>query len=706
MPEIGEDLPEKNPLLRVDDGLPEFSALTIEKCMVAVGKQAINFENGVQDIENELKNCNSSGPETVFRTLEVFDKLEELAAPLELTWGLAKTLYLGNQSLMPTKSYLSIHERAMRARTSRFNSKEIYNTIKNANLQPNVDLSEEQKRIMQKYLLEGRLNGLELDSDKKEHLKEVRNNIAQEQTKFKNKLEIASKQFTHTITNPEIMKEFPHHIKKDMSTDSLHAEKGPWKVILKSYMVSSFLEYCSIRDLRWNVWQADTRKASSNNDKALDNSTHVESLRRLRRDQATILGYNSFVDMSMETKMAGSIHNVRNVLNTILESARPAQEHEIQSLEEFAAENGFNANLELYDVPYWQRKYRKHHFNYDDMVLREYFPFPKVLNGLFQLCEKLYGIKIIERSNMNTWHKDVRYFDIHDSAAELPLAGFYLDPYTREEEKIFQKSSGWMLSMRNKSKIVDTTPLASLILSLNPPEGNIPSLLSLKEVSILFNKFGHALQHLLSQATYSDVSGLSNIEWDAVGICGHVMSNWLTDKDVLKSISYNHTTEQQLTDDMIHSIIQVNQHMKGFELCREIYLANLDLELHSSKDFWYDVVKRIWPDHIVFPLDKRDAHPCSFSQIFIEQWAAAYYSHIWSKFVAADIFSAFYEDPLEETISTVGKRFRETFLELGGSNHTSELFRRFRGRDPTPKALIKYLGFEKYKNQSSKDNEV
>lgn len=666
----------------------------------------MDFENGVQDLESELKNSNASGPETIFRSLEVFDRLDELSAPLDLTWGLAKTLYLGNQSLMPTKSYLGIHERAMRAKSIRFSNLEIYNTIKNANLQPNVDLTEEQKRIMQKYLLEGRLNGLDLDLSKKVHLSEIRKSIAKEQASYKNKLDVANKQFSHTITNPEIMKEFPLHVLKDMSVDSSHVEKGPWKVFLKSYLVSNFLEYCPSRDLRWNVWQADTRKASSFNDKLLDNSVHVEKIRRLRMNQAKLLGFDNFVNMSMETKMAGNINNVKNVLQNILESARVAQEHEVQSLEEFAIQSGFNANLELYDVPYWQRKYRKHYFNYDDQVLREYFPLPKVLNGLFQLCEKLYGIKIIERSTMNTWHKDVRYFDIHDSAAELPLAGIYLDPYTREEEKIFQKSSGWMLTIRNKSKIVDTTPLASLILSLNPPEGNVPSLLTLKEVSILFNKFGHALQHLLSQATYAEVSGLSNVEWDAVGICGHVMSNWLNNKEVLKSISYNYITEQQLTDDMINSIIKVNHHMKGLELCKELYFANLDIELHSCKEFWYDIVKRIWPEHIVFPLDKRDAHACSFSQIFVEQWAASYYSHIWSKFIAADIYSAFYEDPAEEDASTVGRRFRNTFLELGGCTQTSELFRRFRGRDPTPKALIKLLGLSKYKSQSHKDIEV
>lgn len=301
--------------------------------------------------------------------------------------------------------------------------------------------------------------------------------------------------------------------------------------------------------------------------------------------------------------------------------------------------------------------------------------------------------------SVSTWHKDVRFYDIFESHSSDPVAGFYLDPYARTADKIQTPNNGWVIGIQNHSRIADTKPLMALIFNFEPPTAETPTLLRFKDVNLLFHKFGHALQHLLSRTDYSEVSGSSNIEWDVVEVCGHVLSHWLQNESTYKLISSHYKNEDKLPTNMFESLMNVHKHTAGLELSRELYLSALDMELYSSKTFWLDIVRKLWPVYRCFPLDKIDSHPCSFTQIFTEEWAAAYYSHVWSRVIAADIYSAFHEvRDNEEQILDVGKRFRHTYLALGGGCHPSEVFRKFRGRDPSPKALLKSLGLRKKPN--------
>lgn len=684
-------MPEKNPLLR-NDGLPEFSNITIENCVAAIGNQTVQFENGIRGVEDTLKKLGNNNTD-VFD--DVFNSLESLGTALDTTWGLAKTLYLGNRTLMPTKCYLTIHERAKRARAAKFNSALIYNFCKEEF--KNVgNRTEEQQRMLMKFIVEGKLNGLELSNTHKAQLREISSKLATECGKFKGKVEIATKQFSYTIKDSSLMRDFPEDVLKTIAVDEKQPLGGPWKITLQPQIYSPFMKYCPDKDVRWNVWQANVQRASGFTEKSLENSTHIEEIRALRRDQAKILGYESYAHMSMETKMAGNIKNVKDTLNKLLDRAKLAQEKELTDLRKFAVERGFEGELQVWDIPYWKRKQKKTIYNYNEEILKEYFPLPKVLSGLFELSEKLFNIRIKERYDTKTWHEDVRFFDIIEPHSSEPTAGFYLDPYNRKNEKIrTQETSGWMVGIRNHSRITDTKPLSALIFNFQTPATDKPSLLNFQEVKFLFHKFGHALQHLLTRTTYSEVAGLSNIEWDAVEVCGHVMSHWLYNSTVLHKISSHYETEDPLPRHMIESLQKSRQHMAGLDLCKEIYLSSLDLELYTTKEFWLDVVKRLWPNHFLLRLNRLDSHPCSFTDIFSGEWSAAYYSHIWSRMIAADVYSAFHEaQGNDQHILDVGKRFRDTFLALGGSCNPSEVFRRFRGRDPSPKALIAILGLK------------
>ncbi|XP_012250703.2 probable cytosolic oligopeptidase A [Athalia rosae] len=689
VPEFGEDLPEKNPLLK-EDGFPQFNRITIEKWVAWVGTQAVEYEQRIRLIDEAVGKSENTD---VFE--DVVIPLEEATAPLDTTWGLAKALYLGNQSLMPPKCYSNIHNRSKAAKSSRYGGLAIYKAFKNAMEDKKLNLTEEQRRLIRKYVLEGKLNGAEIaPTDKMPAFVEGNHQISNRQGEFSQKLEIATRQFNQKIRDPNVMKDFPEEYLKVIAVDPSQPQKGPWTVTLQPYIKETFYEYCPDSVLKQTVWKADVRRCAHFNDRFLETSTTLEHIRDYRKSKAEFLGYKSFAHMSMETKMAGSIENVYNFFDTILEIAKPAQIEELNDLKGFAIDRGFFGDLNIWDVPYWGRKQKRTLYSLKEEELKEYFTLPQVLSSLFRLSERIFDVKFVERKTVDVWNQDVRLFDILESNSSEPVASFYLDPYERPNEKPgIQENSGWMVAMRNKSVITHSNPLAALIFNFQPPKQGKPCLLSFKDLQVLFSKFGHALQHLLTRANYSDVAGLSNVEWDAVEISSNFMLNWLYEPSTLKDIGAHYETGEALPKEVIDGLTKIRSHLAGFSLCKEIYLGRLDMELHSTEKFWRDIIRDLWPQHIGFPIYDYDAHPCTFGEIFSGDWGAAYYSHLWARMVAADVYGAFQELPPgnEEQQSVVGKRYRETFLSSGGGCHPSELFRKFRGRDPNPKALLKNL---------------
>lgn len=691
VPEIGEDAPEKNPLYHTD-GLPKFNQITIENCRAAIAKQTLDFEVGVQEIEKQI----TENPcVDVFKDIVV--PLEHLGHVMETTWGLSKTLYLGNNTLMPTSSYMAIHDRARRARFSKFTSKKIHFAMKEE-FSKEKKRSSEEDRILKKYVLEGRLNGLELSEKISKSMLYNLSTLAKERSEFKHKNDISTKQHAQVVSDRTIVRDFPDDLLKAVAVDPSYHLNGPWKFTLQPHVYFRLLEHCPNRDIRWLLWKSNVNRGSVGGERELATSLHVEEIRFLKADIAKLLGYNSCVDMSMETKMAGSKQAVDQMFESLLERAKPAQDEELEVLLEYANERGFKTDrLELWDIPYWRRKHRISLYNYEEEKFKEYFPLNKVLDGLFELSENLFNIVIKARTGVTTWHKDVRFYDIFESHSSAPIASFYLDPYARSDDKLRVQNPGWMIGMQSKSQVTDSKPLASLIFNFEPPKGEFQSHLTFEEVRSLFQKFGHALQHLLTRTYYSEVAGSSNVEWDAVEVCSNVLPHWLYNKKVIDSITSHRDSGDTLPQSMFQTLCDTQKHMAGYDLCREMYLSALDLELYSSKDFWMDIVKRLWPKYRSFEYHiKYDAHPCSFMQIFTDEWGAAYYSHLWARMIAADVYSAFHEvRDNDQQIRDVGKRFRDTFLALGGSEHPGQVFREFRGRDPSPKALLKSLGIKK-----------
>jgi len=675
VPEIGEKLSE-HVVHSSSKNLPEFNHFSIENCIASIANQAILLEKEIDEIEKKISN---DQPCDLFE--EVFDPIERLYSPLETIWGQAKTLYLGNSSLMPTKTYLTIHNRARRAASIKFNSLTINDVV---NRTDSALLDEEKSRFINKFKLESKLNGVFLNEKKKVILSDTLSRLYEKQKIFSKNVERATNSFQYTIYDENVMKEFPSSSLHYLSQNTTNPASGPWQVSLNFQSIQSFFEYCPNHDIKWNLWQASTRKASSQSDKSLANSSLLEEIRGLRQDQANILGYENFASMSMETKMIESVEKLENFLNVLLESARPSQEHDMGILIDFAEINGFQHQFEVYDVPYWRRRYLLDKIGYDENTFKEYFPSSNVVKGMFMIVEKLFGIKIVERK-ATSWSEHVKYYDVVDTHnCHEPVGGFYIDLFNHQEKHMDSgHNSGWMVGLRNRSEIANAKPLAALIFNFSAPLYGKPSLLSMREINTLFFKFGQALQHILTRARYSDVAGLSRMQWDVVEVTGYLMNFLLYDKRTLSLISSHYKDQQALPDTKIDAVLESLRFLSSYDLCKNIYKSMLDLHLHLSDKFWLDIVKVLYPLHFIFKLDKRDAHPCSFTQSISGEWAAAVFSHTHAKMVAADIYSAFEE---AENKEHMGQRYKETFLYQGIN---AESFRTFRGRDPNPKALLK-----------------
>lgn len=685
LPESPVDTAEDNALLRTVD-LPEFDQLTPEKCWNGIGKLALEYESGVWAVEEKARN-----EEPSFRS--IVEELDKLESSLNTSWGIVKTLFTVKNNEMNANIYLKIHERARKARAHKFTSLSIYEACKDI-YGRETNLDEPQRRVLRKYLLEARLNGIELPSEKAPVLAGALKKLEEQKSVFKQKVIESTNRFSYRIQDPDVVTEFPTEVLQKMAFDKSQYHQGPWDVTLQPGIYEKVLEYCPQTEIRRNTYRGYNMRGSNHLSKEVNNSIHIEEIRSLRKDQADLLGYDNFAQMSMETKMAGTVDNVLSMITSLLIKARASQTDEIASLQEFAESQGFDLKLEAWDVPYWRRKQKRTLFNFDETQIQEYFPFEHVFESLLEVSSELFGISFEEvASDVPKWHPDVRFFYVVDNNGKH-LSSFYLDPYKRPGEKIHTSVSAWMLGCRSRSDVAKTTPLANLVFNFTPPSEGKPSLLTFAEVNLLFQKFGHALQHLLTTVPYSEASGLTNIEWDAVEVCSYFLQNWLYEPSILERVSHHYESGLPLSGSSMEDIIGSRNHMSGYDLCSELYIAHLDMQLYTSKDFWLDICRELWELYRPFVLDKYDAHLCSNTTIIADVWAAAYYSHLWSRMVAADAFQAFKET---EEVSETGARFRDTFLSLGGGCHPGEVFRRFRGRDPSPDALHTLYGLSKHK---------
>ena len=485
---------------------------------------------------------------------------------------------------------------------------------------------------------------------------------------------------------------------KDEEGNDPSSSIGPWRVGLDLPRYIPFQTYAKNRRIREKVYRAFVSRAS---DGKINNKKIIEEILDLRNKQAKLLGYKNWCEISLATKMADNEEAVEMLLEELRLAAMPHAEKEIIHLRECAKRNGENEDFELspWDISFWAEVLRKEKYDLDQEKLRPWFPLDQVLDGLFNLCKRLFEIDIEEAINTAPlWHEDVRFFNVKNIDGQK-IASFYLDPFSRPATK---RGGAWMdecLCRNQKTKDDIVLPVAYLVCNQTPPIADKPSLMSFEEVETLFHEFGHGLQHMLTTINYPQAAGINNVEWDAVELASQFMENWCLEDQTISEIAIHWKTKEPLPESEINKLRQSRTFNSGLATLRQIHFALTDLKLHSQ---WNEDLE-ISPDELRREIAKNttvmdpipeDQFLCAFSHIFAGGYAAGYYSYKWAEVLSSDAFAAFEEAGLanQDEVRKIGKKYRDSILSLGGSRSPNKVFKQFRGRLPSTEALIRHSG--------------
>lgn len=577
-----------------------------------------------------------------------------------------------------------------------------YRALRDADL-ASPTLTGPRRRILASALREAEQSGVGLTGAAHKRFNAIQQELAGLFTAFGNHLHDAIREYTLWMRDPADSAGLPASLLSAAAAAAREAGEprattanGPWRITLDIAILAPFLKHCRNRSLRESLTRASVTQASSG---AHDNSERIERILALRREMAALLGTATYADLSLTRKMAPSVEAVDRLLADLADAARQPAARERADLLAFAREKGFSGDaLAQWDIPFWAERRREALYAYSEEELRPYFPFPQVLDGLFALTERLFGVRIEPADGTApVWHPDVRFFQVSENGTVQ--AGFYLDPYCRPATK---RHGAWMDPLRTRDRRPDGSlrpPLAMLVCNQTPPDGARPSLMRFDEVTTLFHEFGHALQHLLTTVDDPAASGIHNIEWDAVELASQFMENWCHEPGTLRDLSRHIETGARLSADWIAKIRAARNDRAASNLLRQVFFGVLDMDLHARypRPEWpdanavkIDAARRLLP----LPLLPEDRFLCSFSHLFAGGYAAGYYGYKWSEVLSADAFSAFEEAGLDrpEAVRATGRRFRNTFLASGGGTPPMELFRAFRGRDPSVEALLRHAG--------------
>ncbi|XP_048334773.2 organellar oligopeptidase A, chloroplastic/mitochondrial isoform X2 [Ziziphus jujuba] len=478
------------------------------------------------------------------------------------------------------------------------------------------------------------------------------------------------------------------------------AEDGPWVITLDVPSYLSIMKHARNRTLREEVYHAYVTRASNGD---LDNASIIDQLLKLRLEKAKLLGYNNYAELSMATKMA-TVEKAEKLLEKLRSASWDAAVQDVEELRTFAKKQGALEadDLNHWDINFWSERLRESKFDINEEELRPYFSLPKVMNSLFNLAKMLFGIEIEPADGLApVWNNDVKFYCVKDSSGS-PIAYFYFDPYSRPAEK---QGGAWMGEVVARSRALSRNgtsarlPVANMVCNQTPPVGNKPSLMTFLEVETVFHEFGHALQHMLTKQDEGLVAGFRGIEWDAVELPSQFMENWCYHRDTLMSIAKHYETGESLPEGIYLKLLAARTFRAGSQFLRQIRFASVDLELHTKyvpggSESIYDIDRRVSEKTHVIPPLPEDRFLCSFSHIFAGGYAAGYYSYKWAEVLSADAFSAFEDAGLDDikAVKETGNKFRETILALGGGKAPLEVFVAFRGREPSPEALLRHNG--------------
>ena len=551
-------------------------------------------------------------------------------------------------------------------------------------------LSAEQKKIVENELRDFRLGGAELPAEKKVRFKAIRERLDQLSARFSDNVLDATNAFSHLVQADTELTGIPDDAIEAARAAAAEEGKQGWKFTLHMPSYLPVMQYADHRPLRELMYRAYVTRASEFGNPEWDNAALITEILRLRQEAAHLLGFANYAEFSLTPKMAQSPAQVGAFLEDLAARVKPFARKDLDDLAAFAREQLGLQTLEAWDIGWASEKLRMARYAFSEQEVKQYFPEPKVMAGMFGVVERLYGLRI-EASAAPTWHPDVRFFDIRSRTGEL-VGQFYLDLYARPSKR----GGAWMddaITRERRGEVVQT-PVAYLTCNFTAPVGGRPALFTHAEVTTLFHEFGHGLHHLLTRVEHRGVAGINGVEWDAVELPSQFMENFCWEWDVVRDMSGHVETGAALPRTLYDKMIAAKNFHSGLQFVRQLEFALFDMHLHydfdartgSVKDLLDAVRARV---AVVMP-PAYNRFPNSFSHIFAGGYAAGYYSYKWAEVLSAAAYALFEEEGVLNP--AIGERFWREILGVGGSRPALESFVAFRGREPKIDALLRHSG--------------
>ncbi len=553
-----------------------------------------------------------------------------------------------------------------------------------------------QKTILEHALRDFRLSGIDLPPAGQQRYGAIQMKLSELASSFSNQLLDATQAWTKHISDEAALAGLTDSAKAQMAQAAAAKELDGWLISLEFPSYYAVMTYADDRALREELYAAYCTRASDQGPNAgqFDNGPLINEILDLRQELAQLLGFSHYSALSLAGKMAESTEQVLNFLRDLAVRSKPFAARDLQELQAFAAEQGLS-DLQSWDVGYYSEKLRQQRYSISQEQVRAWFPIDKVLSGLFAIVEKLYGIQIKELSGFDSWHPDVRLFEINEHGQHV--GRFFFDLYARANKR----GGAWMDGARDQRRAANgelISPVANLVCNFTPPLASAavngqPALLTHDEVTTLFHEFGHGLHHLLTRVEHAGASGINGVAWDAVELPSQFMENWCWEPEGLALISGHFETGEPLPQDLLEKMLAAKNFQSGLMMVRQIEFSLFDFELHATHGDGrsvLEVIESIRSEVSVLRPPAYNRFANGFAHIFAGGYAAGYYSYKWAEVLSADAFSKFEEEGVLN--AETGRAFREAILARGGSQEPMQLFVDFRGREPSIDALLRHSG--------------
>ena len=554
-------------------------------------------------------------------------------------------------------------------------------------------LDQAQKKTVENALRDFRLAGVDLNPGQKSRYKTLSTQLSELSSKFSENVLDATQGWKKHITDPQALSGIPSTTRDFARAIAEREGLSGWLLTLEAPCYFPVMSYADDAALRYEIYEASTTRASDQGPDAgrWDNSALIDEILSLRYEKATLLGFANYAEYSLATKMARGTDEVVGFLNDLAERAKPVAETELAELKDYVAEKHSVEHLETWDIPYYSEKLREHRYQITQEELRAYFPVDRVLGGLFEVAQRLYGITIEAATRTDAWDPHVTLYTIRDGENRI-RGQFYLDLYSRPHKR----GGAWMgeCVVRRRDRSALQIPVAYIVCNFTPPDTRQPARLTHDEITTLFHEFGHALQHLLTLVDYSSVAGINGVAWDAVELPSQLMENWCWEPQTIGLVSHHRETGKPLPDDLFQRMLAARNFQPGMKMIRQLEFALFDFRLHLECGARVlEMLARVRREVAVVhpPAFNRFAH--SFSHIFSGGYAAGYYSYLWAEVLSCDAYSRFEETGVFDR--RTGVDFMHSVLEQGGSRDAMDLFVEFRGREPKMDALLCYRGIDR-----------